>query len=238
MWDNPRRLNAAAGALVAVAALLTVLAALQWLLRSPWFPVREVTVLGRLEHTTRADIERAAEGRIAGNFFAADLAAVRAALETLPWVRHVSVRRVWPDRIEMTLEEHVALARWGESGLVNTHGERFAAASALPLPLFSGPPGTEAEVTRRYREFSALLAPLGETPERVMLTARFAWQLRLARGLHLELGRDSAREPVERRLARFVDAHARTLARIPRQHEYVDLRYPNGFALRIPELKG
>jgi cell division protein FtsQ len=132
----------------------------------------------------------------------------------------------------------VALARWGESGLVNTHGERFAAASAAPLPLFAGPPGTEAEVTRRYREFSALLAPLGETPERVMLTARFAWQLRLARGLHIELGRDSAREPVERRLARFVGAHARTLARIPRPHEYVDLRYPNGFALRIPELKG
>lgn len=238
MWDNPRRLNAAAGALAAVAALLTVLAALQWLLRSPWFPVREITVLGRLEHTARAEIERAAEGRIAGNFFAADLAAVRTALETLPWVRRVSVRRVWPDRIEMTLEEHVALARWGESGLVNTHGERFAAASALPLPLFAGPPGTEAEVTRRYREFSALLAPLGETPERVMLTARFAWQLRLARGLHIELGRDSAREPVERRLARFVGAHARTLARIPRQHEYVDLRYPNGFALRIPELRG
>ena len=238
MWHNARLLNAAAGVLLAIAALLAVSAALQLLLRSPWFPVREITVLGRLEHTARADIERAAQGRVSGNFFAADLGAVRTALEALPWVRQVSARRAWPDRIEVTLEEHVALARWGASGLVNTHGERFAAASAAPLPMFAGPAGTEAEVTRRYRQFSALLAPLGETPERVMLTPRFAWQLRLAGGLHIELGRDSAREPVERRLARFVAAHARTLARIQRPHAYVDLRYPNGFALRIPELKG
>lgn len=238
MWDNPRLLNAAAGALLALAVLLLLSAALQLLLRSTLFPVREITVLGGLRQTGREQIERVAYGGVAGNFFAADLAALRVALEQLPWVRRVSVRRVWPDRIEVTLEEHEAFARWGASGLVNTHGERFAATSVASLPMFAGPAGTEAEVTRRYRQFSALLAPLGEAPERVILTPRFAWQLRLARGLNLELGRDSARERVEQRLARFVAAHPRTLARIPRQHEYVDLRYPNGFALRVPELKG
>lgn len=238
MWDNPRLLNSAAGVLVALAALLLVYAGLQLLLRSALFPVREITVLGSFQHTGREPIERAARSGVSGNFFAADLGALRVALEQLPWVRRASVRRVWPDRIEVSLEEHVALARWGASGLVNTHGERFAAASLAPLPMLAGPGGTEAEVTRRYRQFSALLAPLGETPERVILTPRFAWQLRLARGLNLELGRDSAREPVERRLARFVAVYPRTLARIQRQHEYVDLRYPNGFALRVPELKG
>lgn len=238
MWDNPRLLNAAAGALAALAALLLLFAALRALLRSPLFPVRELTVQGRLEHIRREQIERAAQDRIGGNFFSADLVALRLSLERLPWVRQVSVRRLWPDRIEVALEEHVALARWGDSGLVNTYGERFAAASDARLPTFAGPAGTEAEVTRRYRRFSALLAPLDDALERVVLTQRFAWQLRLAHGLNLELGRDSAREPVERRLMRFVAAYPQTLARIPRAHAYVDLRYPNGFALRIPELKG
>lgn len=237
MWDNPRLLNLAANALLAVAVLLGVLAGTQALLRSALFPVREIAVLGRLERTDRAQLARAIEGRVSGNFFAADLAAVRAALQPLPWVRRVSVRRVWPDRIEVAIEEHVALARWGDSGLVNTHGEPFGGTTTAVLPLFGGPAGTEAEVTRRYRQFSALLAPLGVAPERVILTPRFAWQLRLARGLNLELGRDSARDPVERRLARFAAAYPQTLARIPRPHEYVDLRYPNGFALRIPDLK-
>ena len=238
MWDNPRLLNAAADLLAGLAAAMLLFAAAHALSRSSLFPLREITVLGSLEHTSASEIGRATRESVVGNFLAVDLDAVRAALERLPWVRRVQVRRVWPDRLEVTVEEHVALARWGDAGLVNTYGERFAATSVEPMPVFAGPAGAEAEVTRRYRRFAELLAPLGEAPERVILTSRYAWQLRLTGGLNLELGRDLAHEPVERRLARFVAAYPQTLARIPRRHEYADLRYPNGFALRVPELNG
>jgi len=240
VWDNPRLLNAVADFLLSLVALALLYAGLQLLLRSPLFPLREITVQGTFSHIARADIERAIADRAAGNFFAADLAALRAGLEALPWVRRVQVRRLWPDRIEIALEEHVALARWGDAGLVNTYGEPFAARmdnGTEPLPLFAGPPGSAPEVTRRYRRFAEIVAPLGETPERVILTPRHAWQLRLAGGLNLELGRDAA-EAVERRLARFVAAWPDSLGRLQRRPEHVDLRYPNGFALRIPEWKG
>jgi cell division protein FtsQ len=238
VWDNPRLLNAVASALSALAAALLLVAAAQLLSRSTLLQLREVTVLGPLAHTTRDQIGRATQAVVAGNFLATDLDTVRAALEQLPWVRRVQVRRVWPDRLEIALEEHVALAHWGEAELVNTHGERFAATSAAPLPVFAGPAGAEAEIAQRYRRFAALLAPLGEAPERVILTSRYAWQVRLKSGLNLELGRDYAAEPAERRLARFVAAYPQTLARMQRRHEYVDLRYPGGFALRVPELNG
>ncbi|MGH8705344.1 MAG: cell division protein FtsQ/DivIB [Burkholderiales bacterium] len=237
MWDNPRLLNAAANLLAASAALALLYAALQLLLRSPLFPLREVTLHGALAHTARADVEHAVAGRMGGNFFAADLAAMRAGLEQLPWVRRAQLRRVWPDRIEVTLEEHVALAQWGDADLVNTHGEQFRARSAQRLPVFAGPAGSASEVASRFRRFSALLAPLGETPERVILTPRYAWQLRLASGLNLELGRDGA-ETVEQRLARFVAAWPDSLGRLQRRPMHVDLRYPNGFALRVPEWSG
>ena len=238
MWDNPRLLHAIANFLTAVALFAFLYAALQLLLRSPLFPLREVTVRGDLVRTPRAEAQDAAQGRIAGNFFAADLAALRAGFERLPWVRRVDVRRVWPDRLEVRLEEHVALARWGDSALVNTYGERFAARTEEQLPLFAGPEGTEGEVARRYRRFVELVAPLGVELERIILTPRYAWQLRFANGLNLELGRDLAADPVEARLARFVAVHPETLARIQRRHEYVDLRYPNGFALRVPDPRG
>ena len=80
----------------------------------------------------------------------------------------------------------------------------------------------------------APLSPL----ERVVLSPRYAWQLRLADGLVIELGRDAPGDPIDARLARLVAVHAQTLGRIQRRLEYVDLRYPNGFALRMPELKG
>jgi cell division protein FtsQ len=238
MWDNPRQLNAVAGALTALSLLVFAFAAMQLLLRSPLFPLREVALRGMLAHTTSAEVEQAMRGRVDGNFFAVDLAQPRAALEQLPWVRRVQVRRVWPDRLEVTLEEHVALARWGDLGLVNLQGERFAGRSDAALPLFAGPAGSESEVTRRYRRFSEILAPLGAPRERLILSPRHAWQLRLDAGLAIELGRDTPNDPVDKRLERFVAVHAQTLAKIQRRHEYVDLRYPNGFALRVPDLKG
>ena len=239
MWDNPRLLNATAGFLTALALLVFAFAALQLLLRSPLFPLREIALRGALAHTTRAQVEQAALGRVSGNFFALDLAHLRAALERLPWVRRVQVRRVWPDRIEVTLMEHVALARWSDAGLVNQEGERFSGpGNDAVLPLFAGPQGSESEVTRRYRRFVQTLAPLGAGIERLTLSPRHAWQLRLAGGLAIELGRDAPNDPVERRLERFVAVHGQTLAKMQRRHEYVDLRYPNGFALRVPELKG
>src|SRR5690606_5535368 len=128
--------------------------------------------------------------RIRGNFFSVSADEVRAGLEELPWVRRASVRRVWPDCLEVALEEHVPLARWGEDELVNTYGERFAGHATRSLPLFFGPAGTEREITLRYARFSEILAPLGSELERVIVTARFAWQLRLANGLHIALGRD------------------------------------------------
>ena len=176
-------------------------------------------------------VEAAIARLASGNFFAVSIDELRAALEKLPWVRAAAVRRVWPDRLEIRIEEHVPLARWGAEALVNTHGERFAGTSEAELPVFIGPPGSEAEVTRRYARFSQLLAPIGSPLERVVLSARHAWQLRLANGLQLTLGRDT--ELAEQRLARFVQAYARTPDAADRAREIVDLRYPNGFALRV-----
>ena len=251
MWDNPRLLNAAANTLIGIAALIFVYAALQLLLRSPLFPLREVVVRGDLKNASREEIAGAMDG-IGGNFFAADLGTVRARMEQVAWVRRVQARRVWPDRIDVRLEEHVAFARWGEvvgelrsSGLVNSFGEPFAAemdaAAQAGLPQLAGPAGSEGELARRYRGFASLLAPLGGTLERVVLTPRHAWQLRLAGGLQLELGRDGP-ESVDQRLGRFVDAYPESIGRLGRrpagETTQVDLRYPNGFALRVAGWKG
>jgi cell division protein FtsQ len=238
MWDNPRLLNAAAGFLTALALIVLTVAVAQMLLRSPLFPLRELRVTGTLAHTTRAQIEAATQGRVAGNFFAVELADVRAGLETLPWVRRAEVRRVWPDQLEAVLVEHVALARWADGGLVNEQGERFPGASDAALPRFAGPAGSEAEVTRRYRKFREILAPLDAVPARVSVSPRRAWLLQLGDGLSIALGRDAANDPVEARLTRLVAAYPESLGRMARKVEHVDLRYPNGFALRLAEPRG
>ena len=224
------RVTLFAGIVAGLAVLALCFGAIYWLLLPEHFPLTRVEFRGTLERTTRAELEKALP-RIAGNFFAADLAQVRASVERLPWVRQVAVRRVWPGRLEITVEEHVALARWGDDALVNTFGERFGGKTDQALPVFIGPAGSQAEVARRYAKFSAIVAPLGTKVERVVLSPRHAWQLRLGNGLHLALGRDA--DLAEHRLRRFVEVYPT----VKSKNEYVDLRYPNGFAVRVPDLK-
>jgi cell division protein FtsQ len=242
MWGNADMLNGCANALYALAAAALLYAGVHFVMHSPLLPLRQVTLQGDVAHVTREQAERAARTGAAGTFLSVDLDAVRGAFESLPWVRKVEVRRVWPDRLQVSIEEHVALARWGVDAqarrLVNTYGEVFE--GELPgverLPQFVGPSGSSADVARRYAEFRQTLAPLQLEPRQVLLSARYAWQLRLTNGLTLELGRDQLKEPVLQRLARFVAFYPQTLGSLNRRLEYVDLRYPSGFALRVPEI--
>ena len=241
MWDNADLLNGCANTLYALAAAAAIYAGAHALIHSQMLPVRHVALKGELDHVTREQAEGAARTGAVGTFFSVDLDQVRRSFESLPWVRKVEVRRLWPDRIEVAIEEHVALARWGADTraqrLVNTHGEVFTGEmSGDGLPQFAGPPGSAQEVTHRYAAFRQALAPMKLEPRQVLLSPRYAWQLRLSNGLTLELGRDQLKEPVLERLSRFVAVYAQTLGRLNRRLDYVDLRYPNGFALRVPEV--
>jgi cell division protein FtsQ len=236
MWDNPRLLNLAADALYAAGAVL--LAALLWqaALRAPHTPVRAVALTGELAHVDARAVHAQLAGRVTGSFFGTNLDEVRRLVSEVPWVRAVEVRREWPDRLVVRIEEHRPLARWTGAHLVSDRDELFEGASDEPLPQLAGPPGTEREVARRYRVFRERLAALGVEPVQVTLSPRYAWQVRLANGLVLELGRDRADSPVEERLARFVAAYPRVIAGLNRRLDYVDLRYPGGFAIRVPDL--
>jgi cell division protein FtsQ len=193
--------------------------------------VREVRVLGTLTHVTREQVDATVKKQLTGNFFTVDLAGARRAFERLPWVRRVEVRRVWPDRLHVVLDEHVAIARWNDSGLVNTHGEVFSAASDAKLPVFDGPQGSAQEMARQYTLFSDALAAVRLSPSSITLSQRRAWEVRLSSGLTLKLGRDQVNE----RLATFLSVYERTVAPVSSRLDYVDLRYPNGFAVRLTE---
>lgn len=242
MWDNAVFLNRSANALYALAAAALIYAGVQAAIHSPLLPLRHLALQGDLTHVTREQAQGAARTGAIGTFFSVDLDAVRRAFEILPWVRKVEVRRVWPDRIQVAIEEQVALARWGTDAqakrLVNTYGEVFEGElpDAVRLPQLAGPLGSAEELTRRYGAFRHALAPLDLEPRQVLLSPRYAWQLRLSNGLTLELGRDQLKQPVLARLSRFVAFYAQTLGQLNRRLDYVDLRYPNGFALRVPEI--
>jgi cell division protein FtsQ len=230
MWNRPEVMLWIADLLYALAAILLLYAVLFVVVHLPVFPVRQIKVTGQLQHVTPQQVRYIVQRELNGNFFTVDLARTRQAFEQLPWVRKVDIRRKWPDRLEVSLEEHVPLARWGTLGMVNTYGEIFdASGGGQALPVFAGPPEGAAEMAANFGRYKTMLAPTGLRISQVVLTPRHAWELRCDNGLVIALGR----EQVDARLARFVAVYARTLAGLGTPVNYVDLRYGNGFAVRM-----
>jgi cell division protein FtsQ len=140
------------------------------------------------------------------------------------------VHRVSADTIEVRFETHEPLARWNDDGLVSQLGEVFSAEYDEPLPIFRGSDGAAPALTREYPLIVAAVAPLGSPLTELRLNPRGAWQATLASGLVLDLGRND----MEGRIARFASAWPELEARgVATTH--ADLRYPNGFALRVTE---
>ena len=196
----------------------------------PIFPLREVKVEGQLSHVSREQVKLIVAKHLKVKFFTLDLIKARDAFEKLPWARNVSIRRRWPDRLEVVIEEHQELARWGSIALVNTHGELFHAASGSDLPVFFGPGDGVVEVAVQYGEFSKTLKGANLDIANLALTPRRAWQITTRNGIVIELGRVE----MEPRLQKFVSVYSTTLAGLNKKITYADLRYPNGFAVRKP----
>ena len=106
------RLMQAATAVLALALAALALAALLWWgLRHPVFALAGITVQGDVAHNNAVTLRANVAPRLAGNFFTVSLADTRQAFESVPWVRRAVVRREFPNRLRVTLEEHQPMAR-------------------------------------------------------------------------------------------------------------------------------
>ena len=225
-----RHRRAAASAVASV-----VLATLGWrgyyfLVHSTYFELKDVEVRGPLAHVRRSELLETALGA-RGNFLRLDLARIKREVEQVPWVKHASVRRLWPDRISIQVEERQVLARWGDGQLVDAAGELFPADYEGKLPMLVGPRGSEHELAQRLIEFQAVLALIGRAPAYIAVSDRNAWTVRLDNGTTVQLGRDL----VSDRLKRFVANYEETVARVPGREIVVDMRYRSGFSLRVAD---
>ena len=116
------------------------------------------------------------------------------------------------------------LADWycKSSGLKFT---RFRSISAMSRGEVPGPENSIGKLVGAFKS-------VGETPVQVTLSPRLAWQLKLQNGMLVDIGREQPKSPVGVRLARFIEVYPEMVAKRAVRPAVVDLRYPNGFAMR------
>ncbi|WP_144635893.1 cell division protein FtsQ/DivIB [Bordetella genomosp. 13] len=257
MWNDARTINLIANTLAVLAVAVMLACGVAWVAQRPYFTLAAIELEpmpdSQLHYVSPGSVRASIAGRFRGNFFTMDLDEAREVFESVPWVRHATIRRIWPNTLRVRIEEQQPLALWNENQMINTWGEAFTANTGeldddADLPQFSGPEGSQELVVQRYAELARWFAPLDLRVKELELSPRYAWRAKLSNELLLDLGRDPAADapdplglpgalPFAARIQRFVQAWPAVTTRLEgRTVTQADLRYPNGFALALAPL--
>jgi cell division protein FtsQ len=203
------------------------------------FPIRTVVVEGVYQHTSQSQLKERVLSQADRGFFNLDISTIQQEVEELPWVDRAYVRRIWPESINVLIEEHTPVARWGNDGLVSDKFKLFfppklgGAEDALvsnlvhELPVLYSPVRRHAALLKLHREteplFRAIEAPLVgiSEDERRSVTLMLDGDVQVVIGHRL----------IAERIERFVDIFRSYVAPVYDDVARVDMRYTNGFAM-------
>jgi len=163
-----------------------------------------------------------------------DVEAARKKLESTPWIAQASVRKLYPGRLEITVEERQAFALWQKAGklsliaadgtVLGPLGERRIAA----LPLVVGP-GAAAKA----HDFLAIVERypmIREQLRAAVLVAERRWTLKLRNGLDIRLPAIEIERALDTVMA--LDRDKKLLSR---DLMAIDLRLPDRVTVRLSD---
>ncbi len=198
-----------------------------WLEDEQKAPINQIIVTGKREQIKDSEVEQQIRSKHPGSFFELDVDLVHKEIEDMPWVYRASVRKRWPNSLNIHVVEEIASARWNTDSLLNQYGQVFnAQLEGQGLPSLYGPGGSELTALKGYQTMQSLLNSTDLVITEMTLSERFAWNIQLQNGVRLNLGRDEYAD----RLQRFVDIYP-ILQKQQRQVDYIDLRYDTGLAV-------
>lgn len=237
-----RLMNLVARALWLILLLLLMGTLSDWVTRHPVFALRSISVQGDTSHNNARTLRALLSPVLSGTFLTINLDSTRVAFEQVPWVRRAEVRREFPNRLKVILQEHQAVAYWGAEGdstLVNSYGEVFEANLGEldddSLIRLNGPKEQSAQVLSLYRALQPLFERRELSIDVLELTGRGNWRAQLMTGAPIELGRGTEEELIAR-TRQFIDTlNLVTLRydRTPGALESADLRHEQGYAVRL-----
>lgn len=221
--------------LLPLVLLALVIAVMVWLwhrMQNPnEYPIRHVKISTIGQYVPPDAIKQSIRESIQGGFFSLNIQQIKNNLLNNPWVESVSIRRVWPNSLDVSITEQQPFARWGNGGVLSQSGNVFYPnASTIPtnLPTINAPLALKDSVMSSFANFDQLLQPLGLHITQLVVTQRLAWSVWLSNGIEVNL----CRTDTENRFMSFVKLYPQLIAGKAQDVVSVNLCYPNGLAVR------
>lgn len=198
------------------------------------FKIREVNLSGHY-HVTPQQILQAAGIKGSTSILFVNADDMRTKLEELPWIQSASVRKQFPDRIDIAIVERQAFALWqvnGEIKVISRDGTPITAYSDDPryvdLPIVVGE-GAQKHVGEIV-DALARLPDLKTQVRAAILVAERRWTLKMRNGIDVRL----PEKGMEGALTELV-ALDRDKKLLTRDITIVDLRLPDRVTVRLSD---
>lgn len=192
--------------------------------------IKQVLINKSLYYVDKREVDLLLQQALEKNFFTINLKGVAQSLSTLPWVDSVQVRKVWPNKVMVSITERKPIARWEDSALISAKGELFTPKNLSGfdhLPRLEGSIEQRDKITVFYYEASQLLQDQNVSLASLKMNTAFDWQIELNNGLLLVM---SSQQGIEK-LKQFKAIYAKHIVPQLDKISRVDLRYDTGFVV-------
>jgi cell division protein FtsQ len=205
---------------------------------SPYFNVSHVSVSGHFDQLGAAQLQDLLRLRLRGNLFRVPIVKLSKALKSVPWVKSVSIQRIWPNQIRVYIEQRQAAARFNKRLLLDQSGQLFEPAF-IPAENYWHLWGKREDagmMLQQAKRFQSRLLVIHWEIQSVYLNNLGLWRIVCHNKAQIMLGEDN----MINKLSLFVQSFSKASTadsvkqRVP---YYIDLRYPNGFSIQWKDKK-
>lgn len=192
-------------------------------------PIRTIQLSGTFENLNQGEVEQSLQQYIGQGFFSLDIHQLQQILHQKSWTESVSVRRVWPDKIRVTITEKKPVARWDERHLLSNSAKVYLADTGAfaHLPIVHAASHQPEWALRQFYTLEARFDSVDERLVALRVDSRGALDVELINGLQIKLGRSD----IDRKIDRLVNIYLQQILPRREQIQRLDLRYSNGFAV-------
>ena len=220
-----------------------------------WIDNPEQMVLSQLvlngdhAYTGEDDIRQAILGLgLPNTYIGQNVDDIQQEIMQFPWIKQASVRKQWPDRLIVSIEEYKPAFYWNDLFLLDNYGnifnvplDRFV---ERQLPKLYGPEGKEKAIVKIYYKFNDLSKKLASSGLTLQIKStvtdeRNAWQLTIKQCIagfcpeNQEMKLILGSENIEQRYQQFIKLLPEIQVRIPKDERITvaDLRYESGISV-------
>lgn len=198
------------------------------------WPIRWLEINGPFERVGAEQVRASLTPLVGGSFFTVDTGLLRETAGEMPWISSVTVHKIWPDTVDVTIHEFTPVVHWANGYLLDADGQQFSVPAANDiqgLPWLEGPVSQKETVFENWKKFDDKLVLIGQQIERLTLDARGSWSARLSGGTHVSFGKGDIFKNLDVLISTWAGLmHGQDLPPVS-----IDLRYTNGFAVLWPQ---